>query len=99
LDGTKSSKPSESISSYSWKQIPNNGPIVSLYGSDTSNPSFIAPRVKSDTKLVFDLTVKDSKGIASTPSDVDIIVKAGPPVPIALNQSVTTKMNKAIDIT
>ena len=101
LDGSKSSEPGGTITSYIWKQIPSKGPKVSIYGSDTANPSFIAPRAKLDTKLAFDLIVKDDKGITSPPSAVDIIVKAGPPlsIPIALNQSVTTSINKVIDIT
>ena len=97
LDGSKSRDPDGSIASYLWKQIPGASPIVSLYGSDTVNPSFIAPSVKSDAKLAFTLTVKDDKGASST-ANVHVMVKAPSIVtlqpPKALNGSATTQINE-----
>jgi len=48
---------------YSWKQL--GGPVVMINGSDTANPSFVAPTLNDFTNnstLVFELTVSDSIG-------------------------------------
>ena len=42
---------------YSWRQL--SGLAVKLNGTDTTNPTFTAPKVSSDTALKFSLTVKD----------------------------------------
>ena len=69
---------------YLWKQIA--GPAVKLTNSTSTNPSFTAPRVSSDTQLKFLLSAKDDKGATSNnPATVTITVKHinHPPVAIA----------------
>jgi len=84
LNGTASTDPDGSISSYSW--IQTEGPSVTLYGANTASPTFTAPSVSSDTTLKFSLTVKDDKGAASTnPAIVSVTVNAAKP-----SQSITT---------
>jgi hypothetical protein len=106
LDGSKSRDSDGSIDSISWKQIA--GPTVELSNPNSMKPSFTAPSITSDTKLSFDLTVKDDKGATNTNADsIDIIVKPKtpsppPPVntpPIANDQFVTTNMSMPVDIT
>jgi hypothetical protein len=102
FDGSKSSDPDGNIVSYLWKQT--GDPSVALSDPNSINPSFTAPSVTSDTKLTFDLTVKDDKGATSSKSDsVNIIVKPKtPPVPNtppkAIDQSNTTNMNTPVNI-
>jgi large repetitive protein len=67
--------------SYSWLQIA--GPEVTLSNNNTTNPSFIAPSISSDTTLKFSLTAKDDKGDLSSPGVVTVIVKAVNQPPIA----------------
>src|SRR6476661_1994426 len=43
--------------SYLWKQIA--GPVVKLTNNTSTNPSFTAPHVSSDTQLKFLLSAKD----------------------------------------
>ena len=57
------------IASYSWSQI--GGATVSITGSNTTNASFIAPTVTTDTPLPFQLTVTDNDG--ATASDTVIV--------------------------
>src|SRR4051812_34007323 len=59
--------------SYSWLQIA--GPEVRLSNNNTTNPSFISPKVPEDTQLKFSLIAKDDKGATSAPAIVTIIVK------------------------
>jgi tetratricopeptide (TPR) repeat protein len=60
--------------SYLWRQI--DGPAVELSNRSSTNPTFTAPTVPSETDLRFFLTVTDNKGAISTPSQVDVTVKA-----------------------
>lgn len=72
LDGSNSTDPDGSITTYSWTQT--SGPEVSLTGADTAEPSFVAPDVQADTTLTFELTVTDNSG--GTASDtVDVLVQ------------------------
>jgi hypothetical protein len=99
LNGNKSRDSDGNIVSYSWNQI-DEGPKVALNNPYTSNPSFRAPIVTSDTKLTFTLTVKDNKGNNSTNfASVDITVKAVNDPPIANNQTIITTINKPVNIT
>ena len=66
---------------YSWTQLA--GPAVKLNGTDTTNPTFTAPKVSSDTALQFSLRAKDNKGAASNPAIVTITVKHANHPPIA----------------
>jgi len=96
LDGSKSRDSDGTVTSYLWTE--SLGPDVTLNGADTARPSFTAPNVTSDTKLIFGLTVKDDKGAASKPTTVDIIVKPINHPPVVSNQSVVTSMNTPKDI-
>ena len=79
LDGTGSSDPDGTISSYSWTQTA--GTSVTLAGSVTATPSFTAPST-SET-LTFELTVTDDRG--ATASDSIQVTVTQPPVANAGN--------------
>ena len=65
LDGSKSKDPDNDPLTYSWKQI--GGPTVTLNDATSYMATFIAPsNISSDTTLVFELTVKDSKNARNT---------------------------------
>jgi PKD repeat protein len=57
LDGTASSDPDGSISSYQWTQTA--GPAVTLSGANTATPTFAAPAATTAT-YTFTLTVADN---------------------------------------
>jgi hypothetical protein len=92
LNGTASDPDPGDKLSYSWKQMA--GHAVKLSSSNTTNPSFTAPSVSSDTNLKFAFTAKDDKGATSiTPAIIAITVKHinRPPVANAgTNQTVNT---------
>lgn len=71
LDGTGSSDPDGTITTYAWTQIA--GPAVSLSGADSATASFTAPGVTETTVLSFELTVTDDR-VATTSDTVDITV-------------------------
>jgi len=73
LNGSQSYDPDNDSISYSWTQL--EGPNVTLDNATTKFISFFAPNVSSDTLLKFLLTVKDSKGFSSIPSNVTVLVK------------------------
>jgi hypothetical protein len=73
-----------------------------LNDPNTARPSFTPPTVTSDTKLTFDLAVKDAT--SSKSDSVDVIVKPKTPQvannpPMANGQSVTANMSAPVDIT
>jgi PKD domain len=92
LNGTASDPDPGDKLSYSWKQMA--GHAVKLSSSNTTNPSFTAPSVSSDTNLKFAFTAKDDKRATSiTPAIIAITVKHinRPPVANAgTNQTVNT---------
>ena len=95
LDGSKSyDLDGSTIYYYSWIQI--SGPSVGALGA-TAVTTFKAPSVEHDTQLQFQLTVKDSKGAASS-AYASIIVKNGNHPPIAYSQSIQTAQNTAVNI-
>ncbi|EPX62190.1 PKD domain containing protein [Cystobacter fuscus DSM 2262] len=57
---------------YTWKQV--SGPSVSLSDRDTASPSFTAPNVDKETKLIFQLVVSDGK-LDSKPVRVTVVVQ------------------------
>ena len=74
---------------YSWKQM--SGPAVILRGESTTNPTFTAPQISSDSTLKFALILTDDKGASSMPTIVSVIVKAvnnHPMVNAGINQTV-----------
>jgi streptogramin lyase len=73
LDGSKSNDPDGDSLTYSWKQI--KGPTVPLDDANTPFATFTAPsNISSDTKMIFKLTVKDSKN-ATNSDDVKVITR------------------------
>jgi PKD repeat protein len=58
------SDPDGTIAGVRWLQVA--GPAVTLSGSTTLSPAFVAPRVSATTTLTFELTVTDSDGVSSS---------------------------------
>ena len=67
LDGSGSSDPDGSISSFSWTQTAGT-PTVTLTGDTTATATFTAPTVTETTQLTFQLTVTDNEGASDTGS-------------------------------
>ena len=89
LSGLGSSDVDNNILSFSWRQLQPSNLVVQLYNADTSQASFTAPQVESDTLFVFELTVRDSRG-ESDSDTVQVLVRniptmsqqgGGPPAP------------------
>jgi len=104
LDGSASSDPDGDLPlSYLWTQV-GGAHNVTLIGADTANATFTAPNVSpAGDVLIFSLTVTDAKGLASSsPSDsMSITVNNNPQLngpPQALDQTVSTNKNVAVDI-
>ena len=75
LDGAASIDPDGGVLTYIWKQI--SGTVVELLSSRTANPSFSAE--KTGGPYIFQLTVKDERGAAST----DLVTVAVQQLPAA----------------
>jgi len=71
LDGSQSSDPDGSISTYSWRQTV--GPNVALTNVNTATPSFQAPEAVSSEQLQFELTVTDN-GNRQSRATIDVAV-------------------------
>ncbi|MFA5941165.1 MAG: PKD domain-containing protein [Sinimarinibacterium sp.] len=74
LDGSSSVDPEGQPLSYSWVQTA--GPLVTLSGSTTATPTFLAPditKAQGQQTLTFELTVSD--GSASDSDSVDVTAK------------------------
>ena len=87
--GSYDPNPGATVVYYSWAQI--SGIPVTLFGSNTANPTFTAPQLPSVTTttttatsapevtLIFSLTVKDSSGLTSTnPSTTTVVITSNP---------------------
>lgn len=70
--------PGDSIARYDWSSSDSS---VTLNGADTPNPTFVAPKVTTDTTITFSLTVTDNHGAPSQPDTVNVLVKAPLPPP------------------
>jgi hypothetical protein len=75
LNGSSSTDPDGTITSYLWTQTA--GPTVSLSSTSDAKVTFIVPPVSGATQLSFRLTVTDDAG-ASAHSDLPITVSAAP---------------------
>ncbi|HEY6908405.1 MAG TPA: PKD domain-containing protein [Myxococcales bacterium] len=83
LDGSAST--SALPLTFAWSQT--GGPLVTLTGAATANPTFTAPIVPFNSPpatLVFTLVVSDANG-TSAPSSVTITVNPAPPPPPVAN--------------
>ena len=77
LDGSASTGPEGSISSYQWEQVINGSRLVSLTGDDTARPGFTLPELSNDQDFVLRLTVTyDTEESAQ-----DEVVITGRPTP------------------
>ena len=86
LDGSSSSD-DLGISTFSWTQ--QSGSTVILSGANTASPNFTAPAINSDETLVFQLTVTDTIGQASSDTvQVEVINDADPVANAGVNQNV-----------
>lgn len=74
LDGTGSSDPDGTISTYTWTQI--SGPAVTLSSTSIASPTFTAP--SSAAALVFGLTVTDNSGATASQDTVSVTVTGFP---------------------
>ena len=64
LGGGASNDPDGDVLDYAWTQT--MGPTVTLNDATTSNATFTAPNVSSDTLLRFELQVTDPSGLSDT---------------------------------
>ena len=87
LNGSYSTDPTASIQRYAWKQI--SGPSVALSGATTSQASFTAPPVTSQTSVVFTLTITDTTGAISTAKTT---VTVSPATPSQLHVSMVSAL-------
>jgi hypothetical protein len=62
LNGDSSHDPDGDPISFKWKQI--SGPRITLNGDNTSQATFAAPNVYSNTTMLFELTVRDQNGLS-----------------------------------
>ena len=85
LDGTLSSGPDGSISSYQWEQVINGARIVLLTNADTAAPGFTLPPLGGDQDLVFRLTVTYNSGETSQ----DEVTIKGRPTPKVIVSAVS----------
>jgi hypothetical protein len=64
LNGGSSHDPDGGPIAFKWKQI--SGPPIVLNGANTSQATFTAPSVYSDTTMFFKLTVTDQNGLSDS---------------------------------
>jgi chitinase len=64
LNGDSSHDPDGDPIGFKWEQI--SGPRVTLNGGNTSQATFIAPNVYSNTTMLFKLTVTDQNGLSDS---------------------------------
>ena len=91
LDGSISRDAEGGNLNYLWQQVDSSGYSVSLSDTNTSNPTFTAPQVPANTKLIFQLTVTDSLGKSSDDNVSISIVYNNPPT---ANAGANTQANE-----
>ncbi len=82
LDGSASNDPDNDAISYSWQQV--YGPVVTLAGPTSANPSFTMPHTSG--YVIFALTVNDGKNESITDT---VTVKINNTAPIAKITNIT----------
>ncbi len=78
LDGSGSSDPEGQALTYRWTQL--DGPQVTLTNAISTQPSFVAPTVPTDTLLRFRLVVNDGT-VDSNPAEASLTVSPPPNQP------------------
>ena len=92
LDGSISRDAEGGNLSYLWQQVDSSGYSVSLSDSNSSNPTFTAPQVPANTKLIFQLTVTDSIGKSNDDNvSISIVYNNPPDAYVGADQSVNEK--------
>ena len=86
LSGISSSDTDGTVVGFAWTQT--EGIAVTLLNANTSQPSFVAPTVTSNTALTFRLIVTDDDGAVSAPATVRISVTAPLPSIVAVTGTV-----------
>jgi hypothetical protein len=97
LNGSGSYDPDREPITFAWKQT--SGPDVGLKASNTSIATFTAPKVSNDTKMSFNLRVKDKNDLANNATET-VLVKhiARPPLtPTPTGVNATAAFHAIID--
>ena len=93
LDGSQSLDPGNDPITYLWQQT--GGPEVILSDNTSTNPTFQAPMVESQTLLTFSLVVNDGT-YDSTPDFVNIVVEPGADLQLTKTANPTTLLSGEI---
>ena len=87
LDGTDSEDTDGTITGWAWTQT--QGPTVDLSSADSSTPTFDAPRVASDTELIFELTVTDNNNASDSDTCSIFVQTTNAGLPMVTTQAVS----------
>lgn len=108
LDGSGSTGPNTDTLTYSWARL--SGPLVTLTGTSTATPSFLAPDVTATSSLIIQLEVFDGTFKSTDQVKVDIspppdvtpptVVEVSPLVDapgVSRSSVITARFNEAMD--
>lgn len=93
LDGSGSVGPDRTRLQYAWQSPPG----VTLTGSDTPKPSFVAHDVSEDTTFEFTLTVTDATANLTDTAKVTITINARPTALAGDDQTVLERMTVTLN--
>lgn len=83
LNGSGSRDPDREPITFAWTQT--SGPNVMLKGGNTSMATFTAPKVSNETKMSFNLRVKDIAGLTNNATETVIVKHIARPPSTILN--------------